>query len=135
MASSSKKYLYTDISQIYEFFEVLGEGSFSKVYKAKFLPSGEIIAKSLKLTGNGTGGVITSIQCGQATSTSILLVTTVTFNPAFNTAPYVVATVTITGGYYVNVRSVTASGFEFATYQGSIGASGVTINWVAITII
>lgn len=44
MASSNKKYLYTDISQLYEFFEVLGEGSFSKVYKAKFLPSGEIIA-------------------------------------------------------------------------------------------
>ena len=44
MASSNKKYLYTDIAQLYEFFEVLGEGSFSKVYKAKFLPSGEIIA-------------------------------------------------------------------------------------------
>lgn len=44
MASSNKKYLYTDISQLYEFFEVLGEGSFSKVYKAKFLHSGEIIA-------------------------------------------------------------------------------------------
>ena len=44
MASSNKKYLYTDIAQLYEFFEVLGEGSFSKVFKAKFLPSGEIIA-------------------------------------------------------------------------------------------
>ena len=36
MVSSTDKYFYTDISQIYEFFEVLGEGSFSKVYKAKF---------------------------------------------------------------------------------------------------
>ena len=44
MASSTKKFLYTDISQLYEFFEILGEGSFSKVFKAKFLPSGEIIA-------------------------------------------------------------------------------------------
>jgi hypothetical protein len=31
---------------------------------------------------------------------------------------------------------VTASGFEFATYQFTgTGASGVTINWIATTII
>jgi serine/threonine protein kinase len=49
MVSSTDKYFYTDISQIYEFFEVLGEGSFSKVYKAKFLPSGEIIAVKVNI--------------------------------------------------------------------------------------
>jgi serine/threonine protein kinase len=49
MISSNNKYKYTDISQLYEFFEVLGEGSFSKVYKAKFLPSGEMIAVKVSI--------------------------------------------------------------------------------------
>ena len=49
MISSNNKYKFTDISQLYEFFEVLGEGSFSKVYKAKFLPSGEMIAVKVSI--------------------------------------------------------------------------------------
>jgi len=36
---------YEDVSQLYEFYEgQLGEGNFSKVYKAKFVPTGEILA-------------------------------------------------------------------------------------------
>jgi len=36
--------MYSTVEQIYELFEVLGEGSFSKVYRALFKPTGEIIA-------------------------------------------------------------------------------------------
>lgn len=39
-----KGLLYSTVEQIYELYEVLGEGSFSKVYRAHFKPTGEIIA-------------------------------------------------------------------------------------------
>ena len=35
---------YNDVNQLYEFYEVVGEGSFSQVYRALFHPTGEIIA-------------------------------------------------------------------------------------------
>jgi serine/threonine protein kinase len=35
---------YKDVNQLYEFYEVVGEGSFSQVYRALFHPTGEIIA-------------------------------------------------------------------------------------------
>ena len=35
---------YKDASQLYEFYEAVGEGSFSQVYRALFHPTGEIIA-------------------------------------------------------------------------------------------
>ena len=38
------EFKYDDINQIYELFEELGEGSFSKVYKARFIPTNEIHA-------------------------------------------------------------------------------------------
>jgi len=39
-----KEYTYTDMNELYEFYDMIGSGSFSKVYKAKFIPTGEIIA-------------------------------------------------------------------------------------------
>ena len=42
--SNKKGLMYSTVEQIYELFEVLGEGSFSKVYRALFKPTGEIIA-------------------------------------------------------------------------------------------
>ena len=35
---------YNDVNQLYEFYEIVGEGSFSQVYRALFHPTGEIIA-------------------------------------------------------------------------------------------
>ena len=35
---------YTDPSQLYQFYEVVGEGTFSQVHRALFHPTGEIIA-------------------------------------------------------------------------------------------
>ena len=32
------------MDQIYEIFEMIGQGTFSFVYKAKFIPTGKIIA-------------------------------------------------------------------------------------------
>ena len=37
-------YKITTADQLYEFYEMVGEGSFSKVYRAKFLPTGQIMA-------------------------------------------------------------------------------------------
>ena len=37
-------YKITSADQLYEFYEMVGEGSFSKVYRAKFLPTGQIMA-------------------------------------------------------------------------------------------
>jgi len=38
------------VNELYEFHEILGEGAFSKCYRAKFLPTNEIIA--VKITRN-----------------------------------------------------------------------------------
>ena len=38
------KYKYDNSTKLYEYYELIGEGSFSKVYRAKFLPTGEIMA-------------------------------------------------------------------------------------------
>ena len=38
------KYKYDNSTMLYEYFEPIGEGSFSKVFRAKFLPTGEILA-------------------------------------------------------------------------------------------
>ena len=38
------EFKYDDINQIYELFEELGEGTFSIVYRARFLPTNEIHA-------------------------------------------------------------------------------------------
>ena len=35
---------YNDVNQLYEFYELVGEGSFSQVFRALFHPTGEIIA-------------------------------------------------------------------------------------------
>ena len=43
-------FLETQIStQLYEYYEMLGEGSFSKVFRAKFLPTSEIIAVKVSI--------------------------------------------------------------------------------------
>lgn len=39
-----KEFVYNGLEELYEFFEILGEGSFSIVYRAKFLPTQELIA-------------------------------------------------------------------------------------------
>ena len=42
---------------MYEYYELIGEGGFNKVFRAKFLPTGEIMAvKILKLTNNSKYG-------------------------------------------------------------------------------
>mgnify|MGYP006212113519 CR=1 FL=1 len=38
------EFKYEDAEELYEFYEVLGEGAFSTAYRAKFLPTGEEIA-------------------------------------------------------------------------------------------
>jgi serine/threonine protein kinase len=37
-------YKIKKVDELYEFFEMIGEGSFSKVYRAKFRPTGQIMA-------------------------------------------------------------------------------------------
>jgi serine/threonine protein kinase len=42
-------YIYENEDELYEIYEKIGEGAFSNVYRALFIPSGEIIAlKKLK---------------------------------------------------------------------------------------
>ena len=49
------KYKYTDSTELYEYYELIGEGGFNKVFRAKFLPTGEIMAvKILKLASTNT---------------------------------------------------------------------------------
>jgi len=43
-AQVESEYIYHDESELYQFFEQIGEGGFSTVHRAKFLPTGEIIA-------------------------------------------------------------------------------------------
>ena len=43
------KYRYSNSTELYEYYEMLGEGSFSKVFRAKFLPTSEIIAVKVSL--------------------------------------------------------------------------------------
>ena len=43
-AESTPSYAYQEDTELYEFYEELGSGAFSTVYKAIFLPSGEEIA-------------------------------------------------------------------------------------------
>ena len=38
------KYKYANSTMLYEYYEMIGEGGFSKVFRAKFLPTGEIMA-------------------------------------------------------------------------------------------
>jgi serine/threonine protein kinase len=38
------KYKYANSTKLYEYYEPIGEGAFSKVFRAKFLPTGEILA-------------------------------------------------------------------------------------------
>ena len=38
------KYKYGNSTKLYEYYELIGEGGFNKVYRAKFLPTGEIMA-------------------------------------------------------------------------------------------
>lgn len=47
-----KEFVYNGLEELYEFFEPLGEGTFSVVYKAKFLPTGEMIAVKVSLRIN-----------------------------------------------------------------------------------
>jgi hypothetical protein len=43
------KGLYESIDELYQFFELLGEGTFSKVYRALFHPTGEYIAVKVSI--------------------------------------------------------------------------------------
>jgi len=43
------KLKYDSIKKLYELYEMLGEGSFSKVYRAKYIPTGEIIAVKVSI--------------------------------------------------------------------------------------
>lgn len=43
-AVSQSELIYENVNELYEFYEQLGEGGFGAVFKAKFLPTGEIIA-------------------------------------------------------------------------------------------
>ena len=38
------EFAYNDVNELYEFYEKIGEGAFSDVYRCKFLPTDEIIA-------------------------------------------------------------------------------------------
>ena len=37
---NKQKYKYESVDEIYEFFEMVGQGAFSQVFKAKFIPTG-----------------------------------------------------------------------------------------------
>lgn len=43
-AQDDPLYQYEDISELYEFYEQLGQGAFSMVYRAKFKPLDKIMA-------------------------------------------------------------------------------------------
>jgi len=43
-AQVHSEYLYEEPEELYEFYEFIGEGGFSMVYRAMFIPTGEIIA-------------------------------------------------------------------------------------------
>ena len=42
-------YKIDSADQLYQFYEMVGEGSFSKVYRAKFLPTGQIMAVKVSI--------------------------------------------------------------------------------------
>jgi serine/threonine protein kinase len=46
---NKQKYKYEHVDEIYEFFEMVGQGAFSHVYRAKFIPTGQIIAVKVSL--------------------------------------------------------------------------------------
>lgn len=43
-AQTHRDYVYNSIDELYQFYEEIGEGSFSKVYRAKFVPNNQIMA-------------------------------------------------------------------------------------------
>ena len=43
-AQVEQEYQYESINELYQFFEVIGEGAFSIVHRALFLPTGEEMA-------------------------------------------------------------------------------------------
>jgi serine/threonine protein kinase len=45
------EFKYDNINEIYELFEELGEGSFSKVYRARFIPTNDIHAVKITKAG------------------------------------------------------------------------------------
>ena len=48
------KYKYDNSTELYDYYELIGQGAFNKVFRAKFKPTGEIIAVKILKIGNET---------------------------------------------------------------------------------
>lgn len=66
------KYKYDNSTKLYEYYEQIGEGSFSKVYRAKFLPTGEVMAVKVS-TIHYYFSLRLSVWLGRAESVSVNL--------------------------------------------------------------
>ncbi len=51
-------YKYSDANELYEFFEQLGEGGFSHCFRARFIPTNEIMAVKILKTEKSTDSII-----------------------------------------------------------------------------
>jgi serine/threonine protein kinase len=61
-AQLDSKYTYEDESELYTFYEKIGEGAFSTVHRALFKPTGEIIAVKILRPERCTPKVIESVK-------------------------------------------------------------------------
>jgi hypothetical protein len=52
------QYIYEDPKELYEFYEQIGEGAFSQVFKAKFIGTGEMMAVKILKEERATQSVI-----------------------------------------------------------------------------